>query len=254
MADDLTADEIRALLQLEPNATCGFVRQTYLSALSIAPNGLPAPFADGRPLGSALYFMVTPSAPVRLHRIRNDQLYHYYLGDPIELFLLHADGNAERIVVGPDLRAGQRVQQFIPGNTFHTARVIGRRRWFLGASTEWPGVVPADVEIGNLDALAKKYPAVAVELRAIAASVEASVARIERSEIRGCSSGWVGPTAPARSVAGPMTSFRETHHSQRRPKNDGFRFTQPILRAAAPEKLKIGFRALQRRIVLVFSL
>jgi predicted cupin superfamily sugar epimerase len=135
MADDLTADEIRALLQLEPNATCGFVRQTYLSALSIAPNGLPAPFADGRPLGSALYFMVTPSAPVRLHRIRNDQLYHYYLGDPIELFLLHADGNAERIVVGPDLRAGQRVQQFIPGNTFHTARVIGRRRWFLGAST-----------------------------------------------------------------------------------------------------------------------
>jgi hypothetical protein len=39
MADNLTADEIRALLQLEPNATCGFVRQTYLSALSIAPNG-----------------------------------------------------------------------------------------------------------------------------------------------------------------------------------------------------------------------
>ena len=42
MADDLTADEIRALLELQPNATCGFVRQTYLSALSIAPNGLPA--------------------------------------------------------------------------------------------------------------------------------------------------------------------------------------------------------------------
>jgi predicted cupin superfamily sugar epimerase len=115
--------------------------------------------------------MVTPTAPVRLHRIRNDQLYHYYLGDPIELFMLHSDGNAERIVVGPDLRAGQRVQQFIPGNTFHTARIIGRRRWFLGASTEWPGVVPADVEIGNLDALAGRYPTVAAELRAIAASV-----------------------------------------------------------------------------------
>jgi uncharacterized protein len=166
MAEDLTADEICALLQLEPNATCGFVRQTYLSAQSIAPNGLPAPFADGRPLGSALYFMVTPSA-----RIRNDQLYHYYRGDPIELFLLHADGNAERIVVGPDLRDGQRVQQFIPGNTFHTARVIGQRRCFLGASTEWPGVVPADVEIGNLDELAGKYPPVAAELRAIAALV-----------------------------------------------------------------------------------
>jgi hypothetical protein len=59
----------------------------------------------------------------------------------------------------------------IPGNTFHTAQLIGRRRWFLGASTEWPGVVPADVEIGNLDELAAKHPTVAADLRAIAASV-----------------------------------------------------------------------------------
>jgi predicted cupin superfamily sugar epimerase len=168
---ELTADEIRRLLDLEPNATCGFVRVTFVDKTSVAPGGLPPPFADGRPLGSALYFLVTPTAPVRLHRIRNDQLYHYYLGDPLEVFMLHADGSTERVVVGPDLRAGQRVQLLIPGNTFHTARLIGERRWFLGASTEWPGVVPADVEIGNLDELAAKYPKVAADLRAIAASV-----------------------------------------------------------------------------------
>lgn len=109
---------------------------------------------------------------MRLHRIRNDQLYHYYLGDPLEVILLHADGATKRIVVGPDLRAGNRVQLLIPGDTFHTARVIGRRRWFLGASTEWPGVVPTDVEIGNVDAIAAKYPAVADTLRAVAASVQ----------------------------------------------------------------------------------
>ncbi len=118
--------------------------------------------------------MVTPEAPVRLHRIRNDQLYHYYLGDPIELFLLHADGGSERIVIGPDIAAGQRVQFLIPGNTFHTARLLGQGpepgRWFLGASTEWPGVIPTDVEIGNLDALSQNYPEVAAEMRAIAAS------------------------------------------------------------------------------------
>lgn len=175
MTGELTAEEIRTLLKLEPNATCGFVRVTFLSKQSIAPGGLPAPFAEGRPLGSGLYFMVTPEAPVRLHRIRNDQLYHYYLGDPLEVFLLHADGATERIVVGPELRSGERVQLLIPGNTFHTARLIGRRRWFLGASTEWPGVIPADVEIGNLDELAGKYPAVAADLRAIAASVQHDV-------------------------------------------------------------------------------
>src|SRR4051812_21593390 len=114
----------------------------------------------------------TRRTTVRLHRIRNDQLYHYYLGDPLEVFLLHADGSSERVVVGPDIRAGQRVQLLIPGNTFHTARLIGQRRWFLGASTEWPGVIPADVEIGNLDELATKYPLVAPDLRAIANAVQ----------------------------------------------------------------------------------
>jgi uncharacterized protein len=166
MIDDLTADEVRALLKLEPHATCGFVRVSFISKKNIAPGGLPPPFVDGRPAGSALYFMVTPDAPVRLHRIRNDQLYHYYLGDPIEVLMLHEDGTTERIVVGPDLRAGQRIQLLIPGNTFHTARVIGRRRWFLGASTEWPGVEPADIEIGNVKALAAKYPSAADDLRA----------------------------------------------------------------------------------------
>jgi predicted cupin superfamily sugar epimerase len=171
MTAELTAEEICRLLNLEPNATCGSVRVSFVSKLSIAAGGLPAPFAAGQPLGSALYFLVTPDAPVRLHRIRNDQLYHYYLGDPLELFMLHADGSSERAIVGPDLRAGQRVQLLIPGSTFHTARVIGRGRWFLGGSTEWPGVVPADVEIGNLDELASTYPAVAADLRTIAASV-----------------------------------------------------------------------------------
>ncbi len=79
---------------------------------------------------------------------------------------------SERVVVGPDIRGGERLQLRIPGNTFHTARVIGRRRWFLGGSTEWPGVVPADVEIGKVDELAGTYPAVAADLRAIAASVQ----------------------------------------------------------------------------------
>src|SRR5215218_2155956 len=172
MTGELTAAEICRLLNLEPNATCGSVRVSFVSQQSIAAGGLPAPFADGQPLGSALYFLVTSGAPVRPHRIRNDQLYHYYLGDPLEVFLMHGDGTTEHVVVGPDLRAGQRVQLLIPGNTFHTARLAGRRRWFLGASTEWPGVIPADVEIGNLDELATKYPAVAADLRAIAASVQ----------------------------------------------------------------------------------
>src|SRR5438477_7051500 len=75
--DELTADEVRNLLKLEPHATCGFVRVTFMSKERIAPGGLPAPFAAGWPAGCALYFMVTPGAPVRLHCIRSDPRYLY---------------------------------------------------------------------------------------------------------------------------------------------------------------------------------
>jgi uncharacterized protein len=164
----MTAEEVRALLDLKPHPTCGFVRVTYVSPQAIPAGALPAPFEAGRPLGSALIFQVTPDAHVKLHRIRNDQFYHYYLGDPIEVLMLKVDGTSALAICGPDLRAGHQLQLFIPGNTFHTARVIGSRQWFLGASTEWPGVIPADVEPGDLEALSAKYPSAAQQLREFA--------------------------------------------------------------------------------------
>ena len=116
--------------------------------------------------------MVTPEAPVKLHRIKNDQLYHYYLGDPIEVLLLR-DGVSELVVVGPNIVGGHRVQLFIPGGTFHTARITRKRRWFLGASTEWPGVVlEEDVELGDANQLAAKFPEAAADIRTFPVPVE----------------------------------------------------------------------------------
>ncbi|WP_157006121.1 cupin domain-containing protein [Agromyces laixinhei] len=160
-----SAEDIRRRLQLEPNQTCGFVRVSYTSDLQLAAGALASPLGAHRPVGTGLLFMVTPAAPVRLHRILNDQLYHYYRGDPLELLLLHADGSSERATMGPDLEHGQHVQLTIPGGTFHTARVIGDREWFLGGSTEWPGVIPSDVELGDVDALSARHPDVAEDIR-----------------------------------------------------------------------------------------
>ena len=164
----MTAEEIRALLDLKRHPTCGYVRLTYVSPMPIPAGVLPPPFETGRPLGSALIFQVTPDAHVKLHRLRNDQLYHYYLGDPIEVIMLKMDGSVARALCGPDIRAGHALQLLIPGNTFHTARVAGERNWFLGASTEWPGVAPADVEPGDINALCARYPSAAAELRLFA--------------------------------------------------------------------------------------
>ncbi len=78
MHDGLTADDVSKALDLTPNATCGYVRVTYVA--KIATGGLAAPFATRRPMGSGLYFMVTPDQPVRLHRIKNDQFYQLLPG------------------------------------------------------------------------------------------------------------------------------------------------------------------------------
>ncbi|WP_363928918.1 cupin domain-containing protein [Thiocapsa sp.] len=68
----------------------------------------------------------------------------------------------DSFVIGPALADGQQEQFPIPGDTFHTARLLGGGRWFLGGSTEWPGVIPSDVEIGDVEELARRYPDAAV--------------------------------------------------------------------------------------------
>ena len=95
-----TAREIVDALGLEPNQTCGYVRVTFGSPLQLPAGTLPHPYTAARPLGSALYFLVAPEAPVRLHRIANDQLYHYYAGDPLDLVLMLPDGSTAQHVVG----------------------------------------------------------------------------------------------------------------------------------------------------------
>ncbi len=154
-----TAEEVKAMLGLEPHPTCGFVVETYRSTLKIPAAGLPEPYEGDRPYGSALYFLVAPNAQIVMHRIRSDQLYHHYLGDPLEVLMLYPDGTGAVAVVGDDLAAGERPQLFVPGDTFHTSRLAsGGAGYALLASTEWPGVEPPDVERGDIEALAAAYP------------------------------------------------------------------------------------------------
>src|SRR5215213_4649668 len=162
----LTAEEIKAMLGLERHPTCGFVAETYRSPLWIPTLALPEIYKSGRPYASALYFLVTPDARIVLHRIRSDQLYHHYLGDPLEVLMLYPDGTGAVTTVGSDLAAGERPQLFVPGNTFHTSRLGPGTGYALLASTEWPGVEPPDVEHGDIEALVESYPDMAEHIRA----------------------------------------------------------------------------------------
>jgi predicted cupin superfamily sugar epimerase len=165
---NLRVDEIKAMLGLERHPTCGFVAETYRSLLEIPTRALPEAYESARPYASALYFLVTPDAQIVMHRIRSDQLYHHYLGDPLEVLMLYPDGSGAVAIVGSDLGSGMRPQLLVPGGTFHTSRLAPGAGYALLASTEWPGVEPPDVEQGDIDVLAEAYPEFREEIYALA--------------------------------------------------------------------------------------
>ena len=152
----LSVDEIKDLLGLQRHPTCGFVSESYRSRRIVPADALPAGYEGSRPLGSVLYFLVTSDARIALHRIRSDQMYHHYLGDPLEVLLL-PDGTGEVAVVGTELARGIRRQLLFPGGTFHVSRLRPGGTHALLGTTEWPGVEPPDVELGDRDALMVAY-------------------------------------------------------------------------------------------------
>jgi uncharacterized protein len=154
-----TVEQLVEWLGLGGPTTCGLVSEPYRSSWQVPQSALPPGYEGSRPLGNVFYFLVTPSARVSLHRIRSDQMYHHYLGAPLEVLLLYADGRSEVKVVGGDLVGGMRPQLFIPGGTFHTARVAGGGDYSLLGTSVWLRAEQSDVEVGNVDDLANRYPA-----------------------------------------------------------------------------------------------
>jgi predicted cupin superfamily sugar epimerase len=159
----LSPDEVIAVLGLEPG-TCGFMATSYRSPLRVAPAGAPQ-----RTIGQALYFLVTPQARVRLHRIGSDQIYHHYAGDPLEVLLVPERGVPHTAVVGPDLAGGQRPQLLIAAGTFHAGRVVPGGTAALLGTTSWPGVADGEFEWGDAGALAARHPEIAGTLAEITA-------------------------------------------------------------------------------------
>lgn len=157
----MTARELIELLGLEPMPVeGGHFRQTY-----VARDRLPS----GKPVSTAIYYLLTdePDGFSALHRLPTDELYHFYLGDPVEMLHLYADGRGERLVLGPDLAAGQRVQHVAPRGVWQGSRLVPGGRFALLGATMAPGFSESDFESGDREALLKSHPAQADLIRAL---------------------------------------------------------------------------------------
>ncbi|MGH9777147.1 MAG: cupin domain-containing protein [Candidatus Acidiferrales bacterium] len=166
----LTAEELIELLKLEPlPIEGGLFRQTYHSTENIPRSALPARYHGDKPFATAIYFLLTsdPDSFSALHRLPTDEVYHFYLGDPVELLLLFPDGGGRRIVLGQDILHGQLVQFVVPAGTWQGSRLIPGGRFALLGTTMAPGFDPTDYVGGKRTELVTRYPDHAELIRAL---------------------------------------------------------------------------------------
>jgi predicted cupin superfamily sugar epimerase len=124
---------------------------------------------DGKPLCSAIVALLVDDPDVfsDMHRLPTDELWHFYLGDPIELLLLSPDGSDELIILGHDVLAGQRVQTVVPAGTWMGARLRPGGEYGVYGNTMAPGFVLMDFEGASSDALIARWPQRAEMIRAL---------------------------------------------------------------------------------------
>jgi uncharacterized protein len=167
----MTADEIKELLQLEAHpCEGGYFRQTWKSETEISQASLPSRYSGTRPAGTAIYYLLEPSTFSEMHRLISDEIFHFYLGDPIEMLQLWPDGSSRVVTLGSDLMADMMPQLVVPKGVWQGSRLVAGGSVALIGCTVSPGFDYADYETGRRDALTREYPNAAEMIAALTRS------------------------------------------------------------------------------------
>jgi len=136
----------------------GYYVETYRSSEQIARANLPARYAGARPFGSAILYLLTPDTCSRLHRLKSDEVFHFYLGDPVTMLQLHPDGSHQVITLGQDISAGHKVQAVVPQGTWQGCFLNDTGRFALMGTTVAPAFDFTEFEPADRNELLCQYP------------------------------------------------------------------------------------------------
>ncbi|MCP4727458.1 MAG: cupin domain-containing protein [bacterium] len=159
MDNKLTPEKIIKLLNLEPlPEEGGFYREIYRSDETLKNEHLPTRYTGEKTFGTAIYYLLTPEEFSGMHRILSDEVFHFYLGDPVSLLQLYPDGSSEVMTVGQDIVNEQKPQVTVARNTWQGAFLNEGGRFALMGTTVAPAFDFSDFETGNRETLIEKYP------------------------------------------------------------------------------------------------
>jgi uncharacterized protein len=155
----MTADEIKLRLGLEAHPReGGYFRQTWKSEEEIPRSALSSRYPAARAVGTAIYYLLEPSTFSEMHRLASDEIFHFYLGDPVEMLQLWPNGNSRIVTLGKDLAAGMLPQLVVPKYVWQGSRLLPGGEMALLGCTVSPGFDYEDYETGLRAELLREFP------------------------------------------------------------------------------------------------
>jgi predicted cupin superfamily sugar epimerase len=154
----MTADDVIAALKLEPHPIeGGYFRETYRSS-AVLPHSVLPWNAGPRSLGTAIYYLLPPQTVSAIHRLPTDEVFHFYLGDPVQMLQLWPDGKSQTLILGADIAGGQLLQTVVPGGIWQGSFLLAGGKFALLGATMAPGFDYGDYLSGDRDELERDWP------------------------------------------------------------------------------------------------
>lgn len=155
----MTAEEIIALLNLKPHPKeGGFFAETYRAEETIPQNVLPQRYTGARIFGTCIYYLLTSTTFSAMHRLQSDEIFHFFIGDHVEMLQLSPDGTGETVVLGSDLVAGMQPQVIAARGVWQGSRLVAGGKFALLGCTVAPGFDFADYEHRRRSELVRSHP------------------------------------------------------------------------------------------------
>jgi predicted cupin superfamily sugar epimerase len=155
----MTAEQIIKHFRMQPlRQEGGFFIETYRAAQVLKKEVLPADIPGDRNLSSVILYLLTAKAVSLMHRLKYDEMFHFYLGNPVTMLQLHPDGSSGIITLGHDILGEQKVQVLVPKDTWQGAFIQPGGKFSLMGCTVAPGFDETDFELADRATLLEKYP------------------------------------------------------------------------------------------------
>lgn len=153
-----TVKELIEKFDLLPHPEGGYFKETYRSAETIPAAALPDRFSANHHFSTAIYFLLEAGNFSAFHKIKSDECWHFYSGEPLLVHVIHLNGILETIRLGSSFSANEYFQFVVPaGCWFASEPAPGSAFSFVGCTVS-PGFDFADFELAKADELIKIYP------------------------------------------------------------------------------------------------